>query len=619
MNISPEQIEQIAQDLALSAEEAAQFISFGEIRPFAKGDYLFHQSAPRQFLGFLLSGSIELQRKAGNQKVAVACLTSGAVIGETILIDDQVHSVSSIALEGGEMWLIKWDAIERFRDENTDLYYRMVARVARRMSNRFRQTIGMLLTADRNMVPEGGFRQEKDSLGIREVANIYYYGIQTKRAMENFPFSGVPLSHFWHLVNSLAYVKQAAAAANAELGVLDAEIASAIESACVRIAGGELHDQFVVDMIQGGAGTSTNMNANEVIANLALEILGHRKGDYQHCHPNDHVNRSQSTNDAYPTAVKIAVHTSMLETVSALQVLRKAFLAKAEEFSDVLKMGRTENQDAVPMTLGQEFKAYAGMLASGIRRIERAGKALLVVNMGATAVGTGLNSPRGYAELCTQKLAELTGLEITLAEDLVEATQDAGDFATMSSALKVSAIQISKICNDLRWGSSGPRCGLGEITLPPLQPGSSIMPGKVNPVLPEVVNQICYQVIGSDLTISLAAEAGEFELNMAEPIMAYHLLNNLMLLKNAAVTLTARCIEGIAANRERCAENVRNSIGIVTALNPVLGYERSAAIAKEALAAGRGVYDLVLEKGWLTEEKLQELLNPQTMANPLGR
>jgi aspartate ammonia-lyase len=318
------------------------------------------------------------------------------------------------------------------------------------------------------------------------------------------------------------------------------------------------------------------------------------------------VNCSQSTNDVYPTAVKLSVVSALHETTSALGVLRKSFQKKAAEFADVIKMGRTENQDAVPMTLGQEFTAYATMINDGIRRLNRASEDLLVVNMGATAI-------------CTAKLAELSGHPVTLAVDLVEATQDAADFAVMSSALKVTAIQISKICNDLRWASSGPRCGLAEINLPPLQPGSSIMPGKVNPVLPEVVNQICYQLIGSDLTVSMAAEASEFELNMAEPIIVYNLLSSMMLLKNAAIVLANRCVNGITANRERCADYVKNSIGIVTALNPALGYERSASIAKEALASGRGVYELVLEKGWLSQAELDELLSPENMANPLMR
>ncbi|MCB1204920.1 MAG: aspartate ammonia-lyase [Verrucomicrobiae bacterium] len=619
MEITPELIERLAADMDVSAEELKRFAANGKNRKFATGDYLFHQSAPRRFFGIVLRGKINLQRGLAGRSVTIACLTEGAMIGETLFIDELDHSVSGLALEDTEVWVVTKEAIEQFRLEQPEIFHRMVARAARRLSLRLRETTEMLVRSGIERAPVTGYRREHDSLGEREVSNTHYYGIQTMRAVENFPFSGVRLSHFQHLVNAFAHVKKAAAEANSELGVLDPDIATAIGRACDRILAGERHEDFVVDMVQGGAGTSSNMNANEVIANLALEILGHEKGDYVHCHPNDHVNCSQSTNDVYPTAVKLAVVSATHETVSALGVLRKAFQAKAAEFAGVLKMGRTENQDAVPMTLGQEFTAYATMLNDGIRRLNRAAEDLLVVNMGATAIGTGLNSPRGYAELCTAKLATISGHPVTLATDLVEATQDAAEFATMSSALKVTAIQISKICNDLRWASSGPRCGLNEINLPPLQPGSSIMPGKVNPVLPEVVNQICYQIIGSDTTVSLAAEASEFELNMAEPIIAYNLLGSLMLLKNAAIVLTTRCINGITANREKCASYVKNSIGIVTALNPILGYERSASIAKEALASGRGVYELVLEKGWLTQVELDDLLSPEKMANPLMR
>lgn len=619
MEITPELIERLAADMDVSAEELKRFAANGKNRKFATGDYLFHQSAPRRFFGIVLRGKINLQRGLAGRSVTIACLTEGAMIGETLFIDELDHSVSGLALEDTEVWVVTKEAIEQFRLEQPEIFHRMVARAARRLSLRLRETTEMLVRSGIERAPVTGYRREHDSLGEREVSNTHYFGIQTMRAVENFPFSGVRLSHFQHLVNAFAHVKKAAAEANADLGVLDPDIATAIGRACDFILAGERHEDFVVDMVQGGAGTSSNMNANEVIANLALEILGHEKGDYVHCHPNDHVNCSQSTNDVYPTAVKLAVVSATHETVSALGVLRKAFQAKAAEFAGVLKMGRTENQDAVPMTLGQEFTAYATMLNDGIRRLNRAAEDLLVVNMGATAIGTGLNSPRGYAELCTAKLAMISGHPVTLATDLVEATQDAAEFATMSSALKVTAIQISKICNDLRWASSGPRCGLNEINLPPLQPGSSIMPGKVNPVLPEVVNQICYQIIGSDTTVSLAAEASEFELNMAEPIIAYNLLGSLMLLKNAAIVLTTRCINGITANDEKCANYVKNSIGIVTALNPILGYERSASIAKEALASGRGVYELVLEKGWLTQVELDDLLSPEKMANPLMR
>jgi aspartate ammonia-lyase len=328
------------------------------------------------------------------------------------------------------------------------------------------------------------------------------------------------------------------------------------------------------------------------------------------------VNCSQSTNDAYPTAIKLGVLLTLNDTLSALRELRTALQAKSAEFADVLKMGRTENQDAVPMTLGQEFGAYAVMIGDGIRHLTRAGEEFLPINMGATAIGTGLNSPPGYAALCTKRLAEASGLPVTLADNLVEATQDSGEFALMSSSMKTAAVQLSKICNDLRWMSSGPRCGLYEIRLPAMQPGSSIMPGKVNPVVPEVVSQICYQIIGADVTVSMAAEASELELNMAEPVIAYNLLFGLTLLRNAAIILHSRCIAGIEANRERCLEYVRNSIGLVTALNPVLGYEKSAAIAKEALRTGGSVYDLVLQKGWLSQQKLDDLLKPENMTHP---
>ncbi|MEM6915354.1 MAG: aspartate ammonia-lyase, partial [Verrucomicrobiota bacterium] len=515
MEITRELIERVADDMEVSFEELEKFVALGGDRVFEQGDYLFHESAPRRFFGIVLEGRINLQRGLAGRNVTIACLTEGAVLGESLFIDDLDHSVSGLAVTASHVWVIPREKVETFREEKPEIFYHIVRRAARRTSARLRETTEMLLHTEHQRRDITGYRREHDSLGDREVSNAHYYGVQTVRAMENFTFSGVRLSHFQHLVNAFAYVKKAAAISNSVLGVLDPKIADAICAACDRILAGEFHEHFVVDMVQGGAGTSSNMNANEVIANVALEAMGHQKGEYQFCHPNDHVNRSQSTNDAYPTAVKIAVVASTHETVSALQVLKKSFEEKGEEFSDVIKMGRTENQDAVPMTLGQEFSAYAVMVNDGIRRLERISEELLIVNMGATAIGTGLNSPQGYASLCTRKINELSGLHVKLAHDLVEATQDAGDFAEMSSALKVTAIQISKICNDLRWGSSGPRCGLNEINLPPMQPGSSIMPGKVNPVIPEVVNQICYQIIGSDLTVSMAAEASEFELNMA--------------------------------------------------------------------------------------------------------
>ncbi|MET8431077.1 aspartate ammonia-lyase [Nocardia sp. NPDC004860] len=471
----------------------------------------------------------------------------------------------------------------------------------------------------------GGIRTEHDSLGTRELPAEAYYGVQTLRAMENFPISGVQLRRFGHLVSALAYVKKAAALANAELGSITQEKATAIIGACDELlepgspAAVRLREDFMVDMVQGGAGTSTNMNANEVIANRGLELMGHRKGEYRYLHPNDDVNCSQSTNDVYPTAVKLGVYLSLQDAAAALTELRNALQAKAVEFGDVIKMGRTQLQDAVPMTLGQEFGAYAVMIGEAISHLQRIGQDLLAVNMGGTAIGTGITSPPGYADLVTRNLAEITGLPIRQAENLVEATQDSGDFVAVSGTLKRAAVQLSKICNDLRLLSSGPRAGLGEINLPAVQPGSSIMPGKVNPVIPEVVNQVCFQLIGYDMTVTMAAEASQLELNMAEPIMAYDLLMGLMMLRNAAITLTSRCITGITANREHCRDLVAHSIGLVTALVPKLGYEQSAAIAKEALRTGGSVYDLVLERSALTKEELDELLSPEKMTAPRSR
>jgi aspartate ammonia-lyase len=502
------------------------------------------------------------------------------------------------------------------RAAKPDVYYRIVARVAQRINDRLRAASDLL--ADRAAAaPEiTSYRTEHDSLGEREIPNSAYYGVQTVRALENFAISGVPLKNFAHFVNALAYVKKGAAMANAELKCLDVSIADAIGRACDEILAGKLHDQFPVDMMQGGAGTSTNMNANEVIANRGLELMGHAKGEYKYLHPNDHVNFAQSTNDAYPTAIKLAVIFSLKDTLAAMRELRTSLQKKEQEFAKVVKMGRTENQDAVPMTLGQEFGAYAVMIDAAMAALGRSAEEFYELNMGATAIGTGLNSPPGYADLVTKHLAQLTGLPLKKAHNLVEATQDSGSFAQMAATMKRAAVQISKICNDLRWLSSGPRCGLNEIHLPPMQPGSSIMPGKVNPVIPEVVSQICYQIIGYDVTISMASEASELELNMAEPIIAYDLLHGLMILRNACVTLATRCVDGIRANEAQCRRYVENSIGLVTALNPVLGYERSASIAKEALATGGSVYELVLEKGWLTKAKLDDLLDPANMCDP---
>ena len=614
MNIPPERIATLAQTMGVPATDLAGIIDRGSSHAYKAGDYLYHESTPRLWMGIVEEGEIEIVRGLHGSSVRLATVTPGTGFAEGVMLEDLPHSGSAVALTPARVWQIPRTVFDEVRAAKPELFYRMVGQIARRLSARLRAAGEQLSGGPATTVAT--WRREHDLLGERELPDTAYYGVQTLRGMENFPLSGVPLRHYQHFVRALALVKKAAAAANSELGVLDPKRAEAIATACDEIIAGKLHEHFTVDMIQGGAGTSTNMNANEVIANRALELLGHRKGEYQYLHPNDHVNCSQSTNDAYPTAVKLGVVLTLRDTVSALRELQTGLQAKAAEFADVLKMGRTENQDAVPMTLGQEFGAYAVMIGDGIRHFEQVSTELLSVNMGATAIGTGINSPPGYAELCTRRLAEISGLPVSLASDLVEATQDSGEFALISSVMKTAAVQLSKICNDLRWLSSGPRCGLYELRLPAMQPGSSIMPGKVNPVIPEVVSQVCYQIIGADVAVSMACEASELELNMAEPVIAFNLLFGLTLLRNAAIILNARCIAGIEANRDRCRAYVQNSIGLVTALNPVLGYEKSVAIAKEALATDRSVYELVLEKNWLTQTQLDDILKPENMTHP---
>jgi len=460
------------------------------------------------------------------------------------------------------------------------------------------------------------FRKEHDLLGEREVPANAYYGVQTLRATENFHISGIPLATYSAFIRSLAYVKKAAATANRELGLLPPAVADAISSACDEILDGKFRDQFVVDMIQGGAGTSTNMNANEVIANIALEKLGYDKGRYDIIHPNNHVNLCQSTNDVYPTAIRLTLILKIRQLMDAMEYLRAAFEKKSSEFYDVIKMGRTQLQDAVPMTLGQEFSAYAVMLGEDIERVDEAQTLVREINLGATAIGTGINAHPDYAPLVAQKLRAITGIDVLTSPNLVEATQDSGVYVQLSGVLKRVAVKISKICNDLRLLSSGPRCGLNEINLPPMAPGSTIMPGKVNPIIPEVVNQVAYAVIGNDVTVSFAAEAGQLELNVMEPVIAFSLFNSLVILRRASVTLADRCVRGITANRDRCREYVEHSIGLVTALNPYLGYERCTEIANEALETKRSVCDIVLEKGYMKKEEIDEILSAENMVKP---
>jgi aspartate ammonia-lyase len=473
----------------------------------------------------------------------------------------------------------------------------------------------LVFSSERDLTADdgGAAREEHDLLGYLAVPAGAYYGVHTARALKNFSITGTPISVYPDLIIALACVKQAAAMANRELGSLGPAKAGAIVAACEEIRSGRFHDQFVVDVMQGGAGTSTNMNANEVVANRALEHLGREKGQYEYLHPLEDVNISQSTNDVYPTAVKVALHFAIGRLVEAMATLRGAFEEKAAEFGDVLKMGRTQLQDAVPMTLGQEFGAFAIMLGEDEERLREASRLIREINLGATAVGTGINTHPEYADLACRRLAEVTGVPLVEAHNLVEATQDVGAFVQLSGVLKRVAVKLSKTCNDLRLLASGPRAGLGEINLPAVQAGSSIMPGKVNPVIPEVVNQVAFEVIGNDVTVSFAAEGGQLQLNAFEPIIAHSLFESLTHLRAVCLTLAERCVRGITADRERLRETVESSVGIATALNPHIGYEQATAVAREALETGRSVYELVLRKGLLTRERLDEILRPEAL------
>ncbi len=473
------------------------------------------------------------------------------------------------------------------------------------------------MTAATNDSTHPTFRTEHDFLGPRDIPADAYWGVHTARAIENFPISGTALSAMPDLIRALALVKKAAARTNLALGVLDAQRCHAIQYACEQLAAGRLHDQFVVDVIQGGAGTSTNMNANEVIANLALEKLGFEKGRYDVLHPNDHVNASQSTNDVYPTAVRLSLWFGIDRLLLAMGRLRESFELKAVEFQDVLKIGRTQLQDAVPMTLGQEFSTYAVMLEEDEARVREARALIQEINLGATAIGTGINAPAGYAERACQELAETSGIPVVKSKNLIEATQDTGAFVQLSGVLKRVATKLSKTCNDLRLLSSGPQAGFGDIKLPPRQAGSSIMPGKVNPVIPEVVNQVAFEVIGNDMTVTLASEAGQLQLNAFEPIMGWSLFKSLKHLANACDTLRLHCVDGIVPNHELLARRVRESVTLVTALNPIIGYEKAALIAKTAIATGGPIDEVAQGLGILTKEQVDALLVPERLTQPV--
>ncbi|MEJ7809635.1 MAG: aspartate ammonia-lyase [Gemmatimonadaceae bacterium] len=582
------------------------------------GDHvLFHDGDVRQLFAIVLAGSVAIEKGLDGRPERLATLGAGEALGEGILLDDSPHGTSARTLEPTTFAYLLADDLKAIVRERPTLYAALVARAARAISQRLREADATLVGRGRTLgFGGGGKRSEHDLLGEREVPAAALYGIQTLRALENFPITGIALREFPTLVNALAAVKEAAALANAELGLLERGVADVVVRAAQEIHSGRHHEHFLVDMIQGGAGTSTNMNANEVIANRALELLGRKRGEYELVHPNNHVNLSQSTNDVYPTAVKLALHTGIDSLKEAMTALAHAFLAKGEEFAGFLKMGRTQLQDAVPMTLGQEFAAFGHTILEDVDRLGETQALIREINMGATAIGTGINAPAGYAETVRRHLSVVTGLELITAPDLVEATADTGVFVQLSGVLKRCAVKMSKVCNDLRLLSSGPRAGLAEINLPAMQPGSSIMPGKVNPVIPEVVNQVCFDVIGGDVTVTLAAEAGQLQLNVFEPVIAFRLLSNIQALYNACSVLKTRCVDGITANPDRMRWFVEHSIGVVTALVPVLGYEQSSKVAKAALESGRSVYEVVGDMGLMTREQLDQILNPAAMTAP---
>lgn len=586
-----------------------------DVADYQPQQYLFHEHAPRESVMIIESGEVVVTHGIGQRPVPLATLGPGALLGERLLLGSQSHVTSAYAKTSLRVLRLKRAALEQLAEKHPAIYQQLVSAAAETLSERLMYSATQQAGGESSPL-SGHYRIEQDSLGERRIPEEAYYGVQTLRAVENFPISDIPISRFPFLIGALGAIKQAAAMANLDLGLLDPCIAGAIIAASEEVRQGLWTNQFVVDVFQGGAGTSTNMNANEVIANRALEILGRQRGDYSHVHPLNHVNLSQSTNDVYPTALRIALHLAIEDLLQAMSELRDGFAAKAAEFADVIKMGRTQLQDAVPMTLGQEFSTYAVMLEEDMDRLREAMQLIVEINMGATAIGTGINAHPEFAMRVCQHLRGLTGIPLVIAPNLIEATQDTGVFVQLSGVLKRVAVKLSKTANDLRLLSSGPRTGLHEINLPAAQPGSSIMPGKVNPVIPEVVNQVAFHVIGNDLTVTMAAQAGQLQLNVMEPVIAYALFGSLTHLRNACRVFLTRCVEGITANREHLRRMVENSIGIVTALNPYIGYDQSAAIAKEALASGRGVVELVLERGLLTREQVDEILKPENMVAP---
>ncbi len=593
----------------LNSEELQTIAKNLETIEAKKGDFLYTEENLRDKIFLIEDGKVALTLiDIHNEVQHLVTFHENDFFGEGSMSKNETHSTKAQAMVDSKVHSLSVDFFKSNAEITLKVFSKITDVMGRRMAFSNNKTINSA-----GQYIQGQTRTEHDLLGDKEVPKDHYYGVQTLRALENFDISGTNLSSYPLFIEALAMVKKAAAMANCDLKLLEPKLKDAICQACDEIIDNKFHFHFVVDMIQGGAGTSTNMNANEVIANRALEIMGYERGDYKKCHPNNHINLSQSTNDAYPTAVKIAMVNNAKKIIPVLTDLVASFREKGKEFANVIKMGRTQLQDAVPMTLGQEFEAWATNLEEEISRIEQNASLFLEINMGATAIGTGINADPRYSAIVTEHLKNISGLDLSLAGNLIEATQDTGAFIMFSSAIKRLAIKLSKISNDLRLLSSGPRAGLNEINLPPMQPGSSIMPGKVNPVIPEVVNQIAFKVIGNDLTVNLASEAGQLELNVMEPVIVQSLFESVDMLISGMKTLNTRCIKGITANEEVCKSYVANSIGIVTALNPILGYEICSSLAKRALAENASVYDLVLEQNLMTKEELDEALKPENM------
>lgn len=621
-SVAPEILSEIDIFRELNEKGRGTLASLMDTKTFEAGEGLFGTGESHVYMCAVLEGKVALLdlSKDPKQEHEIVTFGAGRVFGESLLFQDEVgeFALSAQATTSVTIARLNLKSVETLKTEHTHLYAELLQVICRmlrrRVQNAARGSRGVA------SVPLSvNVRKEHDLLGERDIPQDVLWGVQTLRAKENFFISGTQLEQYHEFIEALALIKRACAKVNHELGDLDEVRTQAIVDACDEILNGRWHGHFVVDMVQGGAGTSTNMNANEVIANRALELLERERGDYGFLHPNTHVNMSQSTNDVYPSALKIALLKMLTSFLQEVELLSESFLRKGQEFKHVIKMGRTQLQDAVPMSLGQEFSAWGRTIREGGARVAQSVERLQILNMGGTAIGTGINTNIHYAGMVVKELAQLTDMPLSRAHDLVEETQDTSSFVELAGVLKMLGVRLSKICNDLRLLSSGPRCGFNEINLPPVQPGSSIMPGKVNPVIPEVVNQVAFLVIGLDTTVAMASEAGQLELNVFEPVIAFSLFSSIRMMRRAMRTLRLQCIEGITANEERCKDLVHRSIGIVTALNPHLGYEKTSIVAKEALKTGRPVYDIVVEKGFMSHDELEEMLNPQSMIQPKNK